>query len=409
MSGYPLDILRELASACEAAARCQLVEHDWEWRAERTIADLRHAPAATRIEYNDLYVLPYPNGQYPDSMVQLALISALQTYARAQGRESPLASQLWSGVHRFYDPSVQTLRRYLPNIGEEKDYDAVDSWYLYHPLSNLARLALDGSAEARDLLLGSVEYGIRAAHHFSYAWPVLYKIDDFTVIQQQMDADRPGESDAGGLYAYLMVQLAELTGETRYLDEARAALRAATAAPDALMYQTNLTAWGAAACVRLYRVQEEREWWERCHLWLAALMRHVRTDGYADEHALGYPTFMASPCMYNSAYIAPFEDHECYTALGEILALGGSDLDPAADLLAREFRRRARHRAWYCYPDMLPGNRFAQEQEAGIIDRSLSFPLEDLYFDRRPVGQVGQEIYGAGAALIYAADSSPTH
>src|SRR3546814_16662845 len=38
----------------------------------------------------------------------------------------------------------------------------------------------------------------------------------------------------------------------------------------------------------------------------------------------------------------------------------------------------------------------------GHIDRKLSFPLEDLYPDGQPAGQVGQEIYGAGAAFIFA-------
>ena len=37
----------------------------------------------------------------------------------------------------------------------------------------------------------------------------------------------------------------------------------------------------------------------------------------------------------------------------------------------------------------------------GYNDRKLSFPLEDLYGDGQPAGQVGQEIYGAGGAFIY--------
>lgn len=38
----------------------------------------------------------------------------------------------------------------------------------------------------------------------------------------------------------------------------------------------------------------------------------------------------------------------------------------------------------------------------GHIDRALSFPLEDLYGDGQPAGQVGQEIYGSGGAFIFA-------
>jgi hypothetical protein len=41
----------------------------------------------------------------------------------------------------------------------------------------------------------------------------------------------------------------------------------------------------------------------------------------------------------------------------------------------------------------------------GHIDRTLSFPIEDLYVDGQPAGQVGQEIYGAGAAFVFASRS----
>lgn len=41
----------------------------------------------------------------------------------------------------------------------------------------------------------------------------------------------------------------------------------------------------------------------------------------------------------------------------------------------------------------------------GHVDRTLSFPLEDLYPDGQPAGQVGQEVYGAGAAFNFAASA----
>jgi hypothetical protein len=50
----------------------------------------------------------------------------------------------------------------------------------------------------------------------------------------------------------------------------------------------------------------------------------------------------------------------------------------------------------------LPQHALATEIRNGHIDPSLSFPLEDLYVDGQPAGQVGQEIYGAGAAFAFA-------
>ncbi|MBC7808793.1 MAG: hypothetical protein H7145_21885 [Akkermansiaceae bacterium] len=35
------------------------------------------------------------------------------------------------------------------------------------------------------------------------------------------------------------------------------------------------------------------------------------------------------------------------------------------------------------------------------MDRALAFPVEDLYADGQPAGQVGQEIYGRGGAWTF--------
>jgi len=51
----------------------------------------------------------------------------------------------------------------------------------------------------------------------------------------------------------------------------------------------------------------------------------------------------------------------------------------------------------------LPADASAKDDiRNGHIDRALSFPIEDLYVDGQPAGQVGQEIYGAGAAFVFA-------
>jgi hypothetical protein len=397
-----LKYIRALAEMYSLLDPPPVQERDWQWRATRTLHDLETAPEA-RCEYEgDLYILPYPSGQYPDSMVQIALVSALREYAPSSPRASELASQLFKGMHRFYDPGVGTLRRYLPNVGEEKDYDAVDSWYIYHPMMNLARLALGGDQGASDLLMRSVEYGIRAAHHFEYRWPVLYKIQDFSVMQQQLDAGRSGQTDTGGLYAYLMLLIHELTGEDRYRQEADAALRAAPAGLD-VMYQANLTAWGAAACARLWRLSEDRAWLTRSYDWLAGLFHYCRFSTSWLGSAVHFPTFFSNPCMYNSAYMAPLEDFECVMAFSEYLGVCGQEAEPAVSVLVREYCRYAIDRSWFYYPDQLPAEIVTDKHEAGIIRLDLSFPLEDLYPDGQKAGQVGQEIYGAGLAFVFAA------
>ncbi len=184
-----LDMLGGLYSSLEPP---EPAFRDWNSRAERTIADLAKAPDARIRHYGHLYFHPYTASEYPDVMVQLSIASALDDWGRWVGKEHPLKREIMAGIGKFYDPELKTLRRYLPNVGKDKDPDAVDSWYLYHPMLNLANLALSGDEDARALFLQSVDYGMRAARHFKYKWPIMYKIGDFSVIRAVAESDQRG-------------------------------------------------------------------------------------------------------------------------------------------------------------------------------------------------------------------------
>lgn len=378
---------------------------DWVWRAERTLADLKSGPPATIRHYGKLYVMPYTDGEYPDLMVQMSVIAALHDYGKWLGKPLPIEVQLKKGLGKFYDPKIGTARRYLPNVGEEKDADAVDSWYFYHPMLNLGRLALDGDEQAKDLLLKSIGYGIRAARHFNYAWPIMYDINDFSIKTKARNDDRFGQTDVGGLYAYVMLQLYRLTGENEYLAEARAAIDAAIGMRFDLMYQANLTAWGAAACIRLWRITSERKYLEQSYVYLASFFHNCEIWESEIEHAVHYRNFLGVTCLHDAPYMAMYECFDSFTAFEEYLGDSGPDLDPAVRMLIAEYCKYALDRAWYYYPDTLPPEILATEHQSGRIDRKLSFPLEDLYGDGQPPGQIGQEIYGCGAAFIYATRS----
>jgi hypothetical protein len=103
--------------------------------------------------------------------------------------------------------------------------------------------------------------------------------------------------------------------------------------------------------------------------------------------------------------MALYECFDSYAAFERFLDLGGPDLIPAAKMLVTEYCRYALHRAWFYYPDSLPKEALANEMRNGEIDRRLSLPVEDLYPDGQPAGQVGQEVYGGGAAMIFATRS----
>ncbi len=376
--------------------------HDWAERAERTINDLAKG-ADTRIShYGHTYFHPYTAAEYPDSMVQLAIASALKDYGRWRGEEHPLIGEIMAGLGKFYDPKLETLRRYLPNVGKDKDADAVDSWYLYHPLLNLANLALSGDEQARELFLKSIGYGIKAARHFAYKWPIMYKIDDFSVITDVAEADDRGQTDVGGIYAWVMLQAFELTHDHEYLAEAEKAIEAARGMRFDLNYQANLTAWGAAACIRLWRITNREEHLQQSYVYVASFIHNCqlwKSDIGLSRH---WTNFLGVTCLQDAPYMAAYECFDSYAAFERYLDYVGADIIPGVKLLLNEFCRHALDRAWYYYPDALPEEAVATQNRNGHIDRNLSFPVEDLYPDGQQAGQVGQEIYGAGAAMIYA-------
>ena len=171
-----------------------------------------------------------------------------------------------------------------------------------------------------------------------------------------------------------------------------------------LNYQANLTAWGAAACMRLWRITDEEYYLQQSYVYLASFFHNCAIWESEIAHATHYDNFLGATCLHDAPYMAIYECFDSFAAFERYLKDSGPDLDPAARLLVSEYCKYALDRAWYYYPDALPGRRACDQDEIrnGHIDRKLSFPLEDLYVDGQPAGQVGQEIYGAGAAFVFA-------
>lgn len=374
---------------------------DWIERSERTLGDLSRSPKARTRHGDNTYFHPYTAAEYPDSMVQLSLGGAIHEWGRWAGKKHPLEREIVKGLRGFFDPELKTIRRYLPDVGDDKDADAVDSWYLYHPMRNLAELALDGDEDARALFFDCVDYGIKAARHFEYKWPIQYKIDTFEVITA-VAADDRGQTDVGGMYAWVMLLAFELSHEQRFLDEARAAIDAAEGMRFNLNYQANLTAWGAAACIKLWRITDDMHYLAQSYVYLASFFHNCEMWESEIELAEHYKNFLGVTCLQDAPYMAVYECFDSYAAFERYLDFGGPDLLPSAKLLVDEYCRYALDRAWYFYPDALPEDAVATENRNGHIDRALSFPVEDLYPDGQQAGQVGQEIYGAGAAMVFA-------
>ncbi|MEM9963840.1 MAG: hypothetical protein AAGC58_00675, partial [Asticcacaulis sp.] len=286
--------------------------HDWPERAEKTLHDLKSAPEATIRHYGHVYLHPYTASEYPDSMVQLSVASSIDELEALTGRLEPYKDKLLKGMNRFYDKELGTLRRYLPNVGDDKNADAVDSWYLYHPLMNLGRLAIDGHEAAKDLFLNSLDYAVRSARHFKYLWPIQYDIKDFSVITETR-GDGYGQTDVAGLYAYVMLQAYQLTDDGLYLQEAKAAMVVAEGMRFSLLYQANLTAWGIAACVKLWKMEEDERYLAQAEVFLASFVHNSLLWESQIEHAKHYSNFFGVTCLHDAPYMAAYECFESFS------------------------------------------------------------------------------------------------
>jgi len=374
---------------------------DWIWRADKTLLDLKTSPDVTQVHDGRTYIRPYVAAEYPDSMVQMTVLKSLREYEAWRGRRDPFSDELAGAMEGFFDNELRTLRRYLQDVGDDKDRDAVDSWYIYHPLMNLARLALKGEAWADTLFRKSIAFTVKAAHHFKYRWPIQYDLTNLKVIEKDR-GDGLGQTDVGGFYAYVMLLAHELTHDATYVAEARAALKALENDRFELVYQTNLTAWGALACLRLWQMEDDPHYLDQAYVFIAGLMHNCELWASKIGWAGHYTNFFGVTCLHDGPYMAAYEAFEVFEAFDEALKISGPDLPEALKLLMCEYRRYALDVLWSFYPDFLPAESLSDTVRNGHIDRALSLPLEDIYGDGSPAGQVGQEVYGAGSAFVLA-------
>jgi hypothetical protein len=382
---------------------------DWPGILQNGLRDLQDNPGCwSQVDgnhYLNAYVCDYATP--PEIMVQLAVLLPLLDYVEWNDSQLTIMKKIKDGLPSFYEEKYGTIMRWHPKVadkmqGEEEHKKPLimDSWYLQHPLLNLSRLALKDDKTAKKLFLDSLEFAIRVAHHFDYSWPVFYKIDTLEVIKAETQPGKGGEKDVPGLYAHVMLQAWELTGEKRYLAEAeKSALHLKGLGFD-LFYQANNTAFAAGAMLRLYKITGKNVYLELSYLCLANVFKNVQLWDCNYGYGKNLPTFFALFPLSDAPYTAVYEEQEVFCALHDYL-LHSKDIaiEPSVRLLTAEYIRFLVERAVYYYPTMLPKEMLSEEVKTGEVDPNLWIALEDLHDGWEKSGEVGQEVYGAGNAF----------
>ena len=401
--------LDHLAAIYRHLPKPEIGYSDWSSIAEKSLVGLtNHKGCWQQIEghaYLNAYMGDY---QTPaESMVQLAVLLPLSEYLEWRGQDHPMRRDIEKGLAAFYDEELGTLVRWHParrddldQSEEQKREHVMDSWYLHHPLFNLARLAHYGDSAARKLFLDSLDYVIKVAHHFDYDWPVFYRMTTLEALKPETEPGEGGEKDVPGSYALLMVLAWQLTGESRFLTEAKRAVKKLEIRDFDIFYQANNTAFSAGALVELYKETGEELYLKLSYCCIAGLMRNVSLWDCRYGNIQEFPNFFAIYPLNDAPYTAAYEEFEVFYGIHHYLKETRElPIPQSIKLLLSEFIRYATGRLVYYFPAMLPEDAISDEVKTGEIDRDLWVPLEDIQDGWEPSGTVGQEVYGAGLAF----------
>jgi hypothetical protein len=397
--------LEMLAQIYLALPRPETKYVDWPGIAKKSLRDLTKSEKCWSEVRGRRYLKAYVGDQDnpPESMVQLTVLLPLLEYAEWSGQEIAFNRELLAGLPGFYDEKAGVVGRWLPSATDkldgsepQKKPNVMDSWYLFHTLLNLSRLALHGDRAAQKLFLDSTDYCVQVAQKFEYQFPVFYDLYTLEIIKAETAEGEGGEHDVAGLYAHLMLQAYQLTKEERYLEEAKKAARTLKGLGFRLFYQANETLFGAGALLRLWKQTGDEEFLQLSYLSLANAFNNMWLWDCNYGYAKDYPTYFALFPLKDAPYSAVYEELEGFAAFHDYLSHYHGDMPEWLRILLPEFLRTMLYKASFYYPPNLPVEAMAEKPRTGEIDPRLWIPLEDIYDGWEKAGQVGQEVYGAG-------------
>ncbi|MBE9511950.1 MAG: hypothetical protein IMY71_13865 [Bacteroidetes bacterium] len=370
---------------------------DWQDLAHREIADMNHPRIWVTVEGQ-----PYLRAYVADKRTSAELISqldvllALKKYEIKYGGVQELIDKLIKTLPSFYSKKFKAVTNDFPNKGKG------DSWYFVEEMTQLAKLAKLGEPIAHQLLFASTESMITLAHNVDYDFPVFFSFND-------LKATKGSEPDVCGGYAYLMLELFDLTDDNRYLQEAKRAIQHIRGKAFSLNYEMQMTAMAATAAARLYKLTKDSSYIKMSYMPLANIIQTSWLWECNYGYAKHYSTFFGLSPMRYAGVITIKEQYETWIYIMEYLRLVHGEIPEYVEKLLSEFCRYTLYTLRYTMPPLLPSEmiELKPHEWEGVDENipSLYFPIEDLREGRSKSGQIGQQLYGSGGPITFATES----
>ena len=335
----------------------------------------------------------------PELITQAGVLAGVKAYEARYHVTLSLDAALAAALPAFYDSS---FHRIVNGLGHDPNATG-ESWYFVDNMISLLQLARLGSANASRLLLASTDAVIALAHTNNYEFPQSFRYSDWNGKESGLQADV-----AGG-YAWLMLGLSDLTGDARYLDEAKRSIAHVSGKGFTLSYETHMTAYAAAAAQRLYRMTGDTAYRGYALLALANLFHATRlwdcTYGSCAKGSGYHTVFGLNPLPW-SDYTAMLEQYEAWLALRDYAQYSQGEQAYLQGLVGAFITASPLSLRYSLAPSLPAGAATAAPAEYDFVPKNnlgWYIPLEDLREGESTSGVIGQEIYGAGGPFMFAA------
>jgi hypothetical protein len=343
------------------------------------------------------------------------LLMPLIEYCRkypAQREAGDLKRKLEATLIRFYDEKWRGFANNPAPMPDDHYYTGV---YLLNPVYLVSDIAAAGNADAKRMLLGYRTKLLELGRNCRYVFADVSTRDLTTqkVLYQ---------FDTTCMYIYVMMRIRQLNGgnDPEALAAARAAADRIAERRMDLTWEINQTAIGTVACEWLYEATGDERYRDLAWIPLANTLRWAWL--WQGNYGIGkrLVTFWGFSGTPANPHSCEYESHQVRRFVKEYLRTAGPRLDADTRQMLEDCWRRGPTQSRYALPPYIVQAGAAQylvapdgsETDCGAVAYDQMVPLEDFHggwgtdmewFQGNPkLGQIGQEIYGAGGPIWYA-------
>lgn len=335
----------------------------------------------------------------PESIVSLDVLIHARRYARKFGADADLRrliSDLGRGLP-YWHVSYGGWKLFGDFPFAKRELDA---WYFIYPLVQLTEMALDGDEEARALLLESAPRLIEVGRAMDYEFSFM-----LDVVANKRADDRFREYDTLGGYAYVMLGCHQLTGEARYLEEAKRAVEHIRGKGFSFTYEPHFTALTLESLARLHQLTGDRRYIDLSYVALANILAMTWLWEPDYGYASGYQLFLGTNPVPSSDQVAAFEIHNVWGYVSRFYLRAEKELPADVRRLLAEYLKYQLTVGHFTLPRFLPPEALSKTPDWGVVRREMAIPIEDLKDGFHKSAMVGQEIYGAGEVFRFASEA----